>query len=300
MRSRLFIAALALASSACTGFVISWAQAALSSSEGAFASDNDPDLVKDAAPFALKAMESLLPRSPENTDLLLALAAGFTQYAFAFVQSAADEAEARDIKQAQQLRARAAKLYARAHAYGQKGLEIRHPGFAALLTTDRAKALAQLNPNDVALVYWTGLAWAAQISVSKNDLSLVAQLPDAAQMMATGLALDESYEHGAAHAFFIIYDGGRSEALGGSEARARKHFDRAVALSHGERLAPYVSWAENICVQHQDLVGFTTLLEKVMAFDVDSAPSFRLENTLSQKRAQRLLAQTADLFVEAQ
>ena len=42
------------------------------------AREDDPDLVRGAAPFPLKAMESLLAEQPENRELLTALARGFT------------------------------------------------------------------------------------------------------------------------------------------------------------------------------------------------------------------------------
>jgi predicted anti-sigma-YlaC factor YlaD len=300
MKALFAVALCGLGSFACTGAVIHWTEGALSSTDGTFASDDDPVLVKDAVPFALKAMEALLNRTPENVDLLLALASDFAQYTYAFVQSAADDVASKDIKQAVELRARAARLYLRARAYGQKGLNIRHPGFSALLSTNRDAALALLTPNDVPLAYWTGLAWAAQLSVSRSDLTLLAQLPDAAAMLGRVLTLDETYAQGAAHDFFILYDGGRSEALGGSIARARAHFDRAVELSHGDRLAPFVSWAETVCVGQQDLAGFKEMIGAVLSFDVNSVPSARLANTLSQERARRLLAQIDDLFVEAQ
>jgi hypothetical protein len=51
------------------------------SSGGTFASDDDPELVKAAAPFSLKLMESLLAENPRNAELLQAAASGFTAYA---------------------------------------------------------------------------------------------------------------------------------------------------------------------------------------------------------------------------
>ncbi len=59
-----------------------------------FASDDDPELIKAAAPFSLKLMESLLAADPGNDKLLLAAAEGFTEYAYAFVQPDADALEA--------------------------------------------------------------------------------------------------------------------------------------------------------------------------------------------------------------
>src|SRR3990172_321429 len=62
-----------------------------------FASDNDPDLIRDASPFSLKMMESLLAENPRHRGLLLAATKGFTQYAYAYVQQNADEMEATDV-----------------------------------------------------------------------------------------------------------------------------------------------------------------------------------------------------------
>jgi len=58
---------------------------ALAESGPVYASDSDPDLVRQALPFALKTFESLLESAPENKDLLVSTCSGFTQYAYAFV-----------------------------------------------------------------------------------------------------------------------------------------------------------------------------------------------------------------------
>src|SRR5436853_316426 len=84
---------------------------ALSGSGAAFASDNDPELIKQAAPFSLKLMEAVLARNPRHSRLLLACCSGFTQYAYAFVQEEADELEEKDIDAATALRHRARLLY---------------------------------------------------------------------------------------------------------------------------------------------------------------------------------------------
>ena len=65
----------------------------LSESGSTFSSDEDPELVRDAVPFALKLYESLLESVPENQDLLRATCSVFTQYAYAFVQLDAEVVE---------------------------------------------------------------------------------------------------------------------------------------------------------------------------------------------------------------
>ena len=51
---------------------------ALAQGNTMFASDDDPELVKAAAPFSLKLIESLLAESPRQQGLLLAACSGFT------------------------------------------------------------------------------------------------------------------------------------------------------------------------------------------------------------------------------
>ena len=91
-----------------------------------FASDNDPELIRQAVPFSLKLIESLMAENPHDDGLLYSAAKGFTQYAYAFLQQDADEIEDRDSVQASALRQRAAKLYLRARDYGMQALEQHH------------------------------------------------------------------------------------------------------------------------------------------------------------------------------
>src|SRR5262245_45876999 len=62
---------------------------ALATSGTTFGSDDDPELIRAAAPFSLKLMESVLAGLPSHEGLLAAAASGFTQYAYAFVQQEA-------------------------------------------------------------------------------------------------------------------------------------------------------------------------------------------------------------------
>ncbi|HET8732490.1 MAG TPA: TRAP transporter TatT component family protein [Anaeromyxobacteraceae bacterium] len=264
-----------------------------------FARDSDPELVRDAVPFALKTMESLLETLPDDVDLLRSLAANFTQYAYAFVQQDADLAEWEGrTAEARAGRERARKLFLRARGYGLRGLDVNYPGISAklLAARDLDAALAQVKKEDVDLLYWTAAAWAMAISDGKSDMALVSQLPAPVAMMRRGLALDETFDQGAFHEFFVTYDGGRSAAEGGGPEVARRHMDRALELSGGQKLGVRVSWAETVLVQQQDRAAYEAELRRVLDFDVDSAPRFRLANLIAQRRARALLAHVDDLF----
>lgn len=262
-----------------------------------YASDDDPELVREAIPFGLKTMEALLEAAPRHKGLLSAACSGFTQYSYGFIEQDADFVEAQDLAKATALRERARRLYLRALRYGFRGLEVDSPGFRDRLRADAAAALRPLRKDKVGLLFWSANAWGGAISLKINDPELAADQDLAAALMRRALELDEGYEMGSGHDFFIAYEAGRA-SVGGSIERARQHFERSVQLSNGLRAWPYVTLAESVAVARQDKKEFETLLNDALAVDVNEAPDQRLANILAQKRARWLLSRVDELFIE--
>lgn len=271
---------------------------ALARTGDTYAADDDPELVGDALPFALKLIESLLVESPRHRGLLSAACSGFTQYAYAFVQQRADELEPVDLSASLALRERARRLYRRARDYGLRGLDAVYGGIAERLRGDPAAALARVRRDDVDLVYWTAAAWGSLISNSRDDPDLIADQPIVEALIDRALVLDETYADGAIHAFLVSYEPARPGAAEPAEVRARRHFERAVAASGGQSAAPLVAFAENVSVQRQDRREFRELIERALAVDVDARPRLRLMNLIMQRRARWLLSREDELFVE--
>lgn len=269
---------------------------ALAGGGTAFASDEDPELIKAAAPFSLKLMEGLLAESPRHRGLLLAAAGGFTQYAYAFVQQEADELAEEDWEAAGRLRARARRLYLRGRDYGLRGLEAKHAGFERALREDPRAAVREAGRDDVPYLYWAAASWAAAISVSKSDPDLVADLPFVEALIDRALELDEAYDAGVIHGFLISYEPARQGAGGDAVTRARKHFDRAAELSGGLQAAPLLALAESVSISNQDRPEFEALLNRALAIDVDAKPEWRQANLVMQRRARWLLSRADRLF----
>jgi len=292
----------AAALSGCRSAALSIAAGAVSSTGTTYASDDDPELVRDAVPFGLKTMEGILEGKPRHEGLLTSLAGGFTQYGYAFVQQDADLADLDGkLDEARAGRDRARKLFLRARDYGLRGLDVRHEGLAAKLRAGSGVVRDALKvadaKGDVPLLYWTAAAWALAISNGKADMGLVAELPAPVAMMERALALDEAWDEGAVHEFFVTFDATRSAAEGGGADRAKAHLERALALSMNKKLGPRVSWAEGVLVQRQDRAEFTRVLEEVLRADPGEVPRYRLANVLAQRRAKALLAHADDLFL---
>jgi predicted anti-sigma-YlaC factor YlaD len=271
---------------------------ALSEGTSSFATDDDPELIAGATPFALKTIESLIEQSPKHRGLLTAAASGFTQYAYAFVQMEADYIEAQDLDRATAQRIRAKKLYLRARDYGLRSFEVEFPGFRDRLKSDPDAALAKTTKKHVPQLYYTAASWGAAFAIDKADSSLSVDQSTIEKLMQRAIALDEAWEMGSLHDFFVTWEGGRS-SIGGSLDKAKQHFDRALALSNGQRVSPYVTWAEVISVGAQNKKEFQEMLNKALEVDVNKAPSQRLANIISQRRAKWLLSRTDELFVEA-
>jgi len=263
----------------------------------AYASDEDPELIRQAVPFSLKLMESTLEQTPRHKALLEACCRGFTQFAYGFVFQEADETESSDYAKAEALRVRGRKLLLRARGYGLRGLEVSHPGFAGALAKDPVAAVAQLKADEVGLAYWTAACWGAAISVSKDDPELIGQLPQVEALIDRALALDEGFGAGSIHGFLISYEMLRQGQKGDPTPRARAHYDRAVVLSKGLSAGPHVTWAESVCVTNRDGAGFDEALAKALAIDPNAAPASRLENILMQRRARWLQERRDELFI---
>lgn len=268
----------------------------LAESGDAFASDADPDLVRDAVPFSLKLVESLLAEVPEHRGLLLTACSGFTQYAYAFVDSDAEMLKLDDYTRHVKLQRRARKLYLRGRDYCVRSLELEHPGIAARLARDPEATAAVLKKKDVPLMYWTAAAWGKAVALSLDVPAIAGDFPIVQALARRALALDPSFNLGAIHELMITLES-LPEDMGGSRDRAAQEYERAVALTAGNSASPHVSYALGVLLPQQKRQEFVALITKALDVDVDKEPRLRLSNVLAQQYAQYLLDHLDDLFV---
>jgi len=270
----------------------------LASGGDVFTRDDDPELVADAIPFGLKLYESLLDSAPKNKDLLIATCSNFTQYGVAFLETRALElGEAEHHDEVAHLKARALKLYLRAHGYCLRAMEVRFPGIEAKLSKDPAAALAGARKRDVPLLYWTAASRGSAIALGLDKPYLVIDMPVVRALAERALALDEAWSKGALHEMFISLDT-LPEALGGSPAKAREHFTRAVQLQQGLSPGPYVALALGVTVPAQDRAEFQSLLKQALAIDPAKDPKNQLVTLVQQRRARALLDQIDTMFIK--
>jgi predicted anti-sigma-YlaC factor YlaD len=262
-----------------------------------FTGDDDPQLIAEALPFSLKLYEALLTQSPEHEGLLLTTGMGFVMYTNAFVQAPAERLPDEEFERAKEMRARAKKLYLRGRDYLLDALEARHPGFReAALFGDVQDYLVGTGEDDVPFLYWCSAGWMGAVSIDSFDMRLGMTRDNAIALMDRALEIDETWGNGTIHEFYISYYGSLPAMLGGSEEKARYHFERAVELSSGRKPGPYVALATAVSIKNQDVEEFRELLEIALAIENED-PDSRLVTIITQDKARWLLEHIDDYFL---
>jgi predicted anti-sigma-YlaC factor YlaD len=266
-----------------------------------FTGDNDPELVGDALPFAIKMYESLMNANPRHQGLRLQTGSLYIMYANAFLQTPATMMPEAEYKKQEFNYRRAKNLYLRGRDIILACLENKYPGFReALQKRNYSQALERTTRKDAPLLYWAGAGWLGGFAIDPFDMDLGITLPAAAALMDRVLRLDPDYAAGAIHEFYILYYGSLPEYMGGSLQKARDHYEQALAISRGKSATPYLSLATSVTVKEQNLREFRELLSKALAVDPEAVPENRLVNILNQRKARWLLEHADDFFVESE
>jgi predicted anti-sigma-YlaC factor YlaD len=296
--SFMFVLILFLASCSIDKMIMEKLADSLSSGMGtAFTGENDPELVGDALPFALKLYDSLLEQNPQHQGLLLATGSTYIMYAHAYVELPALTLPKTEIQRKLVMRMRAKRLYLRGRDLVLKALDLRYPDFLAELAKPEFKAVfKKFKKEDVPCLYWAAAGWMAAFALDTFDMELSVTKDRAVALMQKVLELDEEYNMGAGHDFFIAFYGAQVSSIKNAEETARQHFKRALEISKGLNPSPYVSLATTLCIQKQTAAEFLELLDKALAINPDKNPQNRLAIIITQKKAYWYKEHIQDFF----
>ncbi len=236
------------------------------------------DIAKTALASNLKLVEGMLRSDPNNTTLLLFAAQGYTAYALAFVEDM-DQVEARH-------------LYQRAANYANRWL-VEEEDIDLLSISDLSEfelAVAELDDEAVAGIFWLGNSWGSQILNGLDDIVLVSQLPYVEALMRRSLEINENFFYGFAHLFFGGYYGARPAILGGDMDKAVFHLERQIELTNGELLFGQLFMVKYVYLRQLDEPASRSTIEQILDFDIFSAAEdTRLLNRVAQAKAEQML-----------
>jgi predicted anti-sigma-YlaC factor YlaD len=272
----------------------------LASGGAVYERDDDIVLIGDALPFSLKLLDSLLAQAPRHRGLLLSASRGYLLYTYAYVDEEAERLAQSDLEQAAVGRARAHRLYLRAHDYAVRGLEVTYPGLRQEFARDPVQAVRRVGGSgssaDVALLHSAAATLALAISSDKQDVAMLARLPEVDAYLARALELDEVWKAGALHELAVSWLSSRP-GLHRNDTIER-HYARALELSGGHRAGVYVGYAEAVMIPAQKRSEFVRLMNQALAVDLDADPDNKLLNALAQRRARWQLGHLDELFLE--
>jgi hypothetical protein len=260
----------------------------------------DVELAREAAPGLIKTIDGMAVVSPENRTLLELSAQAYCSYAFGFLEDDLERVPDGDPR-FEPLRARTTALYRRCQDYGERLLHLSNENFPGVLQKDTATLEAAVKrlddaDDDVPGLFWTGLGLASQINLNRDNLDLVGDLPKAAILMRRVIDLNPRYYNAGAHIALGNLHAAQGKAVGGDPARARQHYDQAIALTEGKFLLARVMLARVFAVNVQDKALYVKTLQDVLATPADIWPAQRLANEIARGKAARYLKQADELF----
>lgn len=190
----------------------------------------------------------------------------------------------------------AAEAWLRCSAAAERALRQVSPGFASAIDArgDVGAAIRAVGPEGAEALYWFALAtWS--VAQAKGFAALLAVKDVALPAMERAAELDGAVDCGGPHRALGAWRAALPAAVGGGAARARTHFDAALAAGPACQLNR-VREAETLRVLLQDRTGFDRLLSEVAASTDGEAPRWAPENSVARRLARELKAREARLF----
>jgi len=250
----------------------------------ALLAETDVELARTGLEAQLKLLEGFLSIDPNDRQLLLMAAQGFTGYAMMFLED--------------QDPARAALFYERARRYGCRLLARRNRLFLDTAANfDQFQAcIGDLKYSDLPAAYWTAVAWAGRINLNRGSVKSIAESGRAAELMKWVLDRDPHYYYSGPLWFMGVYYATLPPLLGGGPEKAKPYFERALKADGDRFLWGKLLYAQNyaLSILNRDL--FDRLLTEVVEGAANGPKDLGLLNTVAARRAVLLRDQAEELF----
>ena len=235
--------------------------------------------------------------SKDNPSFLENGVEELTTYAFGFLMEESDRAMLDNYSKAKELESQAHQYFSEAVEYGESALDILYEDYIEWVSDNSDDIILTPNSEDLELFYWTAAAYGGAISSSGGNPSWIIKLPRVGKLLNSIVAIDSSWNHGAALVALISFTM-NNPLISSDEANkiSKNLFNSAVDASQGLDMGPYLTYAESVSKVRQDKEEFIELLNEALKIDILSAKDFQLTNTISRNRAEWLLENIDEFF----
>jgi len=263
---------LVLLTSSCTSLITS---VAIKPAVSNLQKQSDINLVCEGASSYLLMIDSLIESDPNNKELLKIGAQSYSGSVAALKSCGAP-------------RERLKTLSIKAGRYGKILLSKMLPigeGNQELFDVELEKRSA----SDADSLFWGSYGWLTWIEQQQGSPAAMADLVNIEKIMERLLEIDDTVEQGGSHIFFGVLYGSKPKMIGGDPERSRSHFEQVLEISNRSFLMAQVLFAATYSRMVFDRELHDSLLEEVIAFELDQAPDNRLSNQIAKRRAEELL-----------
>ena len=243
----------------------------------------DPEVVAAGAPAYLLLLDALILTYPDDEEFLLAGARLYGAYAGVFAE---DESQA--------------KLMAnKAMDYARRAL-CEYDDDLCLATEGQLDELTTLlndeyDEDDVPVIYAFASAWAGWIQANSDDWNAIAQVGKVKAMMQWVVGYEPDYDNATVQVYLGVLETQLPPSLGGKPEVGRNYFEQALAYTNDRHLMAKVLFAK----QYARLLFDQELHDHLLQETLDADPEMEgltLINTLAQRQAAELLAESAEYF----
>lgn len=277
-----FLLMLAGALSGCASLVSGAASDFAEDLSAAVLNQDDPQTAKAAIPSYMVLVDSLIEGNPDEPKLLAAAANLYASYGAVFAEEPA----------------RAARLTARARRYGLRAMCLRYEDACDWRSDNYeefAQSLAGVDTRDAEFLYTYGVATLAYLRAHSDEWDTLAELPQVEALFQRYLEIAGDEASPSTHTYMGILLTLRPPALGGKPEEARKHFEKAIAMTDGRDLSAKVEYARGYAKLLYERELHDRLLGEVLEAD-PYADGLTLSNVLAQEDARVLLAEADAYF----
>lgn len=242
----------------------------------------DPELVRTAAPAYLLMLDALVETYPDDEDFLIPAAKLYGAYAGVFANDAAQTK----------------RMAERSKGYAHRALCESEEDLCLAMdkrVEDIQLELDDLDEDELALVYTYASSWASWIQANTSDWDAIAQLPKVKLLFNWVLKYDSNYDRGTAQIYMGVLESQIPPSLGGRPDLAKAHFEHAIQASNGKNLMAKVLYAQQYARLLFEQELHDRLLHEVLNAEA-KAEGLTLLNQLAKQQAQELLADSAEYF----
>jgi hypothetical protein len=172
----------------------------------------------------------------------------------------------------------------------------RYPDFEYWL---RNESQIQFDREDIFDLYWLAAAFGGSIKSSRGNPFELIHLPYVGRLLTTAIQLDPTWGNGTLYSAMMSYTTSRPD-LSGEMLRDTVDFYYKKAVEYSDSLdaGPFLTYAESIHKPFQERKEFEDKLSFVLEMDVIRNSKYELSNLIAKNRAEWLLSNTDEYFLE--